>query len=117
MFELYINYGLTLEMASLQSIYLNDYVDKIVTSKLAPMDDKLTTPQVLVSDLAKRLELAYKNLIDLKQFKRCYQFILHEVTDQRWFSAHCEPMDVAERITWLGKAKSAMEMVPEREQD
>lgn len=63
----------------------------------------------------KRLEIAFKNLVELKQYKKCYQFILHEVTDERWFSQICEPIDVSDRIIWLGKAKSLMEKVPERD--
>jgi hypothetical protein len=73
--------------------------------KIAPKVDKLLTPKCAIKG---KLEAAYRNLIELRQFKRCYEFILAEVTDERWFSSICEPMDVSDRIEWLGRAKSVM---------
>jgi len=69
-FELYSKYGHQGELADLKSRFLEEYVQLLVDTDIAPITDKLHMP--VQTDTLKNLEIAYKTLISYKHYKKCY---------------------------------------------
>ena len=121
-FQLYMDYNYETELDRCKSPFLKEFIDRNIVDqesleasfKLEKIDDK-EDETLLMTNFNKSLELAYANLIKIRQYKECFTFMMNKIANAAWFETALPEghlMHVEDRIKHLANVKICLDKTP-----